>query len=307
MQVLTGAGERTDRMVFSPDGRYLAAGAWHQFRLWDLSAEPEPLWSGAGGTFAFSADGAGVVAGSYSRFLWYDLRTGEATLEPALDALNPGQFSPDSRFALAVTNDRGQRVVGLRCARTGSGGWWNDIWRKEIPCSPHHDGTGLPLLLFSADGNCLVRVFGGRPNLLNVSEYDVVVMDSDTGESVAEWSGELPAQIRKGAAGPTGTVGLLHNRMFYVIAPSDPRAKPVKRLNASPKHFTSAAFSRDGSRLATISNDTAATIWDTATWEVRRRYAWDIGRLRTVCFAPDGLRCAVGGDTGQVVVWDLDD
>ncbi|HEY1188285.1 MAG TPA: hypothetical protein VGE74_11545 [Gemmata sp.] len=48
-------------------------------------------------------------------------------------------------------------------------------------------------------------------------------------------------------------------------------------------------------------------IWDTATWNVRRRCEWNIGRLRTVCFAPDGLRGAAGGDTGQVVVWDLDD
>ena len=86
-----------------------------------------------------------------------------------------------------------------------------------------------------------------------------------------------------------------------------PDSEPVKRLNTSPKHFTSAAFSRDGTRLATTSNDTAATVWDTTTWEVQRRYEWKIGRLRTVCFAPDGLRCAAGSETGQVVVWDLDE
>src|SRR5207244_11325477 len=99
----------------------------------------------------------------------------------------------------------------------------------------------------------------------------------------------------------------LHNRTFYAIDTIDPRTKPVKRENASSKHFTSVAFNHSGARLATTSNDTAATIWDTATWEVQRRYEWQIGRLRTVCFAQDGLRCAAGSDTGQVVVWDLDD
>jgi WD40 repeat protein len=110
-----------------------------------------------------------------------------------------------------------------------------------------------------------------------------------------------------GASGPSGAVVLLRARALYAIAATDPDSKPVKRLNASAKHFTWAAFSRDGSRLATTSNDTAATIWDATTWEVRRRYAWDIGRLRVVCFAPDGLRCAAASDTGQIVVWDLDD
>ena len=43
------------------------------------------------------------------------------------------------------------------------------------------------------------------------------------------------------------------------------------------------------------------------TWEVVRQHEWKIGPLRSVCFAPDGLRCAAGSETGQVVVWDLDD
>lgn len=48
------------------------------------------------------------------------------------------------------------------------------------------------------------------------------------------------------------------------------------------------------------------TIWDTATWEPARQFAWDIGRLRSVAFSPDGTLCAAGSDTGRVVVWDFD-
>ena len=87
----------------------------------------------------------------------------------------------------------------------------------------------------------------------------------------------------------------------------------LKRQNTSAKHFTSVAFSYDGRWMATSSNDTATTIWDTNTWEIQQRYEWQIGRLRTVCFASDGLRCAAAsekksdyGEDGQVVVWDLD-
>jgi hypothetical protein len=28
--------------------------------------------------------------------------------------------------------------------------------------------------------------------------------------------------------------------------------------------------------------------------------------MRSVCFAPDGTRAAAGGDTGTVVIWDVD-
>ena len=35
-------------------------------------------------------------------------------------------------------------------------------------------------------------------------------------------------------------------------------------------------------------------------------FTWDVGRLRSVAFSPDGTRAAVGSDTGKVVVWDVD-
>jgi WD40 repeat protein len=159
---------------------------------------------------------------------------------------------------------------------------------------------------FSADSGRLARVFEHGP-YQNVMRMGVEVLAAESGEPVARWEGELPSwNARQGAAGPTGAVAVLHIRTLYAIDANAPDPEPVKRQNASSRHFTSVAFSRDGTRLATTSNDTAATVWGTSIWEVRKRYEWQIGRLRTVCFAPDGLRCAAGSDTGQVVVWDLD-
>ena len=47
-------------------------------------------------------------------------------------------------------------------------------------------------------------------------------------------------------------------------------------------------------------------MWDAATWTCERALAWGVGPLRAVAVAPDGARAAVAGDTGRVVVWDLD-
>ncbi len=47
-------------------------------------------------------------------------------------------------------------------------------------------------------------------------------------------------------------------------------------------------------------------LYDTTTWQVARTFAWEIGRLRSVAFAPDGCRAAVGSDKGRILLWDLD-
>jgi WD40 repeat protein len=76
--------------------------------------------------------------------------------------------------------------------------------------------------------------------------------------------------------------------------------------NRRTKHFTDLAFHTSGKFLAATSNDQTVKLFDTMTWEVARTFTWDIGRMRSVAFSPDGTLAAAGGDTGQVVVWDVD-
>jgi WD40 repeat protein len=45
---------------------------------------------------------------------------------------------------------------------------------------------------------------------------------------------------------------------------------------------------------------------DTTIWNVARTFTWDIGRMRSVAFSPDGALAAAGSDRGKVVVWDVD-
>jgi WD40 repeat protein len=233
------------------------------------------------------------------------VRTGEGADDPPLTELNPLLFSPDGRFACATAGVSREGVDGLRFSRTTADGRWAEVWRKEFPRNEYL-GWAFRVLMFSSDSAKLARVFQRGP-YRRVTEMCAEVLAAESGDFVARWEGALPIDAREGSVSPTGVIVLLHTRAFYALDAADPNAKPVKRLNASSKHFTSAAFSLDGSRLATTSNDTAATIWNASTWEVQRRYAWDIGRLRVVCFAPDGLRCAAASDTGQIVVWDLDE
>lgn len=76
--------------------------------------------------------------------------------------------------------------------------------------------------------------------------------------------------------------------------------------NDSRRHFTAVAFHPSGRWLAATSNDATVKLYDTATWQVARSFAWDVGKMRSVAFSPDGTLAAAGSDTGRVVVWDFD-
>jgi WD40 repeat protein len=80
----------------------------------------------------------------------------------------------------------------------------------------------------------------------------------------------------------------------------------VARVKTGTKHITGLAFTPDGSKLVTVSNDTCVRVFDAHTWTETRGYEWKVGKLRCVAVAPDGLRMAAGSDRGKVVIWDVD-
>jgi WD40 repeat protein len=86
----------------------------------------------------------------------------------------------------------------------------------------------------------------------------------------------------------------------------DLKARPRAVRSTSRQHFTGLAFHPSGRYLAATCNDATVKIYDTTTWDEVRAFTWEIGRMRSVCFSPDGALAAAGSDKGQVVVWDVD-
>src|SRR5205823_1500020 len=96
------------------------------------------------------------------------------------------------------------------------------------------------------------------------------------------------------------------NRRVYVFDLANPTTPPRELKNDNRKHFTGIAFHPSGRYLAATSNDETVKLYDTTTWDVARTFTWDIGKMRSVCFSPDGTLAAAGSDKGKVVVWDVD-
>lgn len=92
-----------------------------------------------------------------------------------------------------------------------------------------------------------------------------------------------------------------------VVWESDGSSEPVARVtNGNRKSFTDLAFHPSGRYLAATSNDTTVKLYDTESWQVAKTFTWNVGRLRSIAFSPDGTLAAVGSDSGKIVVWDVD-
>ena len=70
----------------------------------------------------------------------------------------------------------------------------------------------------------------------------------------------------------------------------------VKQLALARKHVQDCTFSPDGRFLVAVSNEASVRVWETETW-TEQQLAWGIGKLKCVCFAPDGLRTACASES----------
>jgi WD40 repeat protein len=71
------------------------------------------------------------------------------------------------------------------------------------------------------------------------------------------------------------------------------------------RQIDSLAFNPTGDLLAITDGTPDVTLWNATAQQAAGTWNWDIGNVRGVAFAPDGLTCAVGG-VGQFAVFDVD-
>jgi WD40 repeat protein len=83
--------------------------------------------------------------------------------------------------------------------------------------------------------------------------------------------------------------------------------KMISRFRGQDEDIPDLAFSPDERFLTIARTDGPVEFWDFREPRLVRSYSWDIGRLSAIAIAPDGLTCAVAGENGQIVIWDLDD
>ena len=296
------SGVRFDELAFAPDGKALAAAGGRRgvmvWRAFANGAKAECISAGVPAVcrLAFAPDGT-LFAGN-SQLVAVDFQTGGASpisLTP-WGGLWFGASPEGSR--LIVSGPKYQRNdYYIACWALGA--YAKPLWEVT---ADGHVGSGP---LFLPGGNRFVLCehrrhgtphwFGNRVtySLKTGAELDVSACLQDT--------------IERAVLSPDGARVACRTRETIRIYPTVGDVLDFATVkNDSKKHFTGMAFHPSGKYFAATSNDKTVKLYDTTTWDVARAFTWDIGRMRSVCFSPDGALAAAGSDSGKVVMWDVD-
>ena len=293
-------GQRVQAVAFSPDGTRLATGSRGRARIWDLQGRVTLEFRiGRLDTVqavAFSPDGTRLATGSsnYESPRIWDAATGEQQLQITHGGpVTAVAFSPDgtrlatgnnyetARIWDATTGEQQLRVIhsgpvtavafspdGTRLA-TGSSDKSARIWDAttgEQQLRVIHSGP-VTAVAFSPDGTRLAT---------GSSDKSARIWDATTGEQQLQVT-HFVAQ---------GLVGVMASG---ALAPSGGAVKAV-------------AFSPHGTRLATVSSDKTARIWDATTGEQQLQITHG-GPVAAVAFSPGRTRLAVSGNDKSVQIW----
>lgn len=294
-----------ERLAFSPDGRSLLAATEAGTFLWRAVAD---------GARAVLLDGPGFISDAQFAGRWIVTGTRD------LWKLDPSGGRPDS-FALwggdglrlAVSPDGARLIVlqvvtidGLtktRFAMWPTGDLTADakVWQFDAPgynpYTPHFLTKDRFVRVGKGD-----RMPVGTRTTFEIATHDAATgarVDSATVVTGYPYETCVSVDVRWLAMRGTNHVDV------YPVPPNDGCECALR--SDGRRYFTSIAFHPGGRLLAATNNDNTVKLLDVETGAEARTFTWHLpGRMRSVCFSPDGTLAAAGSDKGQAVVWDVD-
>jgi WD40 repeat protein/tRNA A-37 threonylcarbamoyl transferase component Bud32 len=334
-----GNGAPIYSVAFSPDGRWVANGAWvtnsgqaPTATVWE-AATGRPLFTLKGHTgsvwsVAFSPDGRRMVTGSEDRTakVW-DLASGRATLtlEGHQDRIWSVAFSPNGQWIVTISLDQTARI-------------WDAATGRELVTLAHNDKVWA--VAFSPDnqrvvtgsGDTLARVWqvsSGR-ELLALQGHTAgigAVAFSPDGQRIATGSADRTIKLwdavtgrevatLRGHTSHLISVAFSPNGKLLLSASQDKSAKlweaPEDRnpltLRGHRDWILSVAFSPDSHRIITASLDGTARVWNATTGKQLLTLEMPGDEFWSATFSPDGGRVLTGtGGTANVAkLWEAD-
>jgi WD40 repeat protein len=310
MRFLDGKYRAIRQLVYTPDGSKLIARSENELIVWnlasgkELSKQHEPVRSPSSHSWA-------LAVSRDSQFL--AMSTPLSKVIHVLDAATLGQvsrsqspdptdirhlaFSPQGR-TLFVGSYRGGVISSLTC--------WN---RATGTCQASYRICGYGIAV-SPDGSLLAS--GTVDPGLCVWELGPAEDGlADNQATLLHFRG-LQRLITALAFTPTGH-RLVSIGDPFAAEPSEvvlwevKTGREAERLPGPPGPIMAQAISPDGSVLAWADpQGMVVHLWDLFRGKTIDELDWGLGTCQAVAFSPDGLTAAAGGDTGRVVIWDLD-
>jgi WD40 repeat protein len=294
-------------VCFSGDGNTVASSGDGTLRLWEAASGKEIgkkgqvprgflLFESGFDHAAFTPDGRHLMATKDGKIHRWDLQTGKelAHLDPRLGFSAHVALAASSNV-VAVAGERGKVHVGDPV--TG-----NEIFR--LPAAK----TLVAALALSSDGKYLaVGSYGDPPAIRGF----IALWDTTTGKRV--WQFTAPTQLfgvvaltfspdsKILVAGIQGS-DIAHRATVFDV----PTGKELAPFEGPISSIWSAAFSPDGKTLATGAGEAGVIrLWEVASRKIRLVLRGEQGIVRSLAFAPDGLRLASAGNDTTALVWDI--
>lgn len=273
-------GARVDQLVFSADGRWLAAStADYRAHIFALP-EGRPVTTVTNIVFlaGFLEPGHELVGMSGSK--------GEPRTNRALRVweMPSGRVLPSAllgKWVAAVVQTDGRTVSAIPRSRP------HQIirWRPMDAAAPETNSWN-PALLTGDDTYIsqlyLADVSRGTAEHLELRGRDIKVITLSADGSRTAYADPSTGEIVAGPA-PTGFGWTATNRL---------------------QGMTALAFTADGTQLASGGGEQLVRIHDGGTLAVRQVLAGHQGSIAALAWSPDGTRLASGDDAGQVRLWD---
>jgi WD40 repeat protein len=296
MIVFKADKEGVGRVVFSPDGRWLATAGGGKIALWEPPyKKPSLSWKHWGG-IAFSPDGRLLASVGLGLRVW-DLNDSATLVADTNDNANTSCFSPDGKLFLSQTYN-GE----LRRRDTTS---WTEVptrWGGDRQFAGRRQQS-LARITYHPDGKILALLYQDWDIAHSISNAAIYLLDAATGKE----RGKIVTTFAdtEMTFSPDGKclAAVINTR---VVVWEYPSGAEVAVRKGGRKRYRDLAFTPDGSRLVTVNNDGMARLWDTTSWKEIRAFDWQIGSLSSVAVSPDGMRIAVSGENGKVVIWDVE-
>lgn len=303
-------------VAYSPDGKRIISGSFDQtIKVWDASTGQDVLTlkghtSGVS-SVAFSNDGKRILSGSGDGIrgeikIWDAATGGEIlTWKGHTRGVKSVAFSPD-----------GQRVV--------SGGWgqtvkvWDATTGKEVFTLKGH-ANSICNVAFSPTGKRIISGANGGETPAKPHKslpVEIKVWDAATGQEIRtfflnEYKGEVLAHSADGKRTLSGGArwGVVNDGIRPPIGGEvkiwdATTGLETLTLTGHTRGVSSVAFSPDGKRIASGSDDRTIHIWDATTGPDTFTLEGHTGFITSVAFSPNDRTIVSGSLDKTIKVWD---
>ena len=293
------------QLVFTPDGRLLAAGIVEKrFKLWDVSGKSDHELARTAKDFSqvkFSSDGRLVaLSENYNVRVWDMTSLREL---PSLKVPNSGLSSQGDAF-INFSED-GKRIA------TGGFDTGTIIWETETgkQLANLTGRTNMAFnVAFSADGTQLYTGDRTRWDLRTGRGLRLSAKSSEKTWGITSPDGRLLAMMRPNNAA-VSIVEAASGQQLHTLAPSGGGPVIVQRVRFSPdSNVLAIIYSQDYSQQQVVTSMSALSASPVKLWDVKT------GReLRTLAFtylptdanfSSDGRTIGAIGSMGEISIWD---